>query len=148
MTTLTCQLCSLPGGEIFWEDALCRVVLVQGEDGRAHPGTCRVIWRSHVAEMTDLNAADRQHLMEVVFATEATLRRVCRPHKINLASLGNLVPHLHWHVIPRFLDDPQFPAPIWVTALRAAPPSRLAPAASDLRQTISGLLSWLPESGP
>ena len=136
----TCELCSLPGGEIFWEDALCRVVLVQGEDGRAHPGSCRVIWHKHVAEVTDLSSRDRQHLMEVVFATEAALRQLCQPHKINLASLGNLVPHVHWHVIPRYLDDTHFPKPIWATALRAQQPSRLAPTAADLRQKILTLL--------
>jgi len=146
MAILSCELCSLPGGEVFWEDELCRVVLVQGDDGRAHPGLCRVIWRSHVAEMTDLAAADRQHLMGVVFATEAALRRLCTPHKINLASLGNLVPHVHWHVIPRYTDDAHFPKPIWAAALRDAPPSHKAPTLSDLSRTIATLLSGTPVS--
>jgi len=143
-TCASCELCSLPGGEICWEDALCRVVLVQGEDGRAHPGSCRVIWHRHVAEMTDLSSNDRQHLMQVVFATEAALRQLCRPHKINLASLGNLVPHVHWHVIPRFADDSHFPAPIWATARRAAPPARGVPTPADLRRTITSLLPEVP----
>jgi diadenosine tetraphosphate (Ap4A) HIT family hydrolase len=94
-------------------------VLVSDAD---YPGYCRVVWKSHVAEMSDLPAADRRHLMGVVFAVEATLRSLLRPDKINLASLGNLVPHLHWHVVARFRDDRHFPLPIW------APPQR-APAA-------------------
>lgn len=140
MDAKACELCSLPGGEICWEDPLCRVVLVQGAEGVAHPGLCRVVWTRHVAEMSDLDNADRQHLMAVVFATEAALRSLCRPHKINLASLGNLVPHLHWHVIPRYRDDAHFPAPIWAPALRPAPPARSGPSAADLRQTIATLL--------
>jgi diadenosine tetraphosphate (Ap4A) HIT family hydrolase len=78
-----------------------------------YPGFLRVILNAHVREMTDLPAADRQALMRVVFAAEAALREVMAPDKVNLASLGNVVPHLHWHVIPRFADDPHFPNPVW-----------------------------------
>jgi diadenosine tetraphosphate (Ap4A) HIT family hydrolase len=51
--------------------------------------------------------------MEVVFAVESVMRELLAPHKINLASFGNQVPHLHWHLIPRFGDDPHFPDPAW-----------------------------------
>lgn len=66
-----------------------------------------------MSEMTDLSAPERARLMNAVFATEAVLREVLAPDKVNLASLGNVVPHLHWHVIPRYRDDPHFPSPIW-----------------------------------
>jgi diadenosine tetraphosphate (Ap4A) HIT family hydrolase len=78
-----------------------------------------VIWAAHVKEMTDLPEDARAHFMQVVFAVEAVLREVLRPHKLNLASLGNITPHLHWHVIPRFADDPHFPNPIWGARIRA-----------------------------
>lgn len=110
-----CELCDTPGGEPIWQDERCRVVLVN-EAG--YPGFCRVIWTGHIKEMTDLSEPDRAHLMRVVLAVEATLRELLRPDKINLASLGNVVPHLHWHVIPRFAGDPHFPAPIWAAAMR------------------------------
>ena len=69
--------------------------------------------------------------MDAVFATEAALRDLIRPDKINLASLGNTTPHLHWHVIPRFRDDRHFPRPVWAepsrgSAERHAPPDRNA----------------------
>ena len=51
--------------------------------------------------------------MEVVFAAERALRQLLQPEKINLASLGNMTPHLHWHVIPRFADDRHFPGSVW-----------------------------------
>ena len=41
-----------------------------------------------------------------------------QPLKVNVASLGNVVPHLHWHVIPRYADDAHFPAPVWAQAVR------------------------------
>ena len=112
---MDCELCSRTGGELLWQDERCRVVHV-AEPG--YPGFCRVIWETHVKEMTDLSDADRIHLMEVVFAVESVLRETLQPDKINLASLGNLVPHLHWHVIPRYTDDPHFPQPIWTNPQR------------------------------
>ena len=63
--------------------------------------------------MTDLAAANRAHLMHVVYAVESALRARLTPTKMNLASLGNATPHLHWHVIPRFADDTHFPQPVW-----------------------------------
>ena len=105
-----CELCVQVGGTLLWQDASCRVVLVEDAD---YPGFCRVIWRQHVKEMTDLSAADRAHLMDIVFAVEAAIREVLQPDKINLASLGNMTPHLHWHVIPRHKHDKHFPQSIW-----------------------------------
>lgn len=112
---MKCELCEVDGGELVWRDPQCRVVLV-AEAG--YPGFCRVIWNAHVKEMTDLGMVERIHLMNVVYAVESTLRESMRPDKVNLASLGNITPHLHWHVIPRFRDDPHFPNPIWGAATR------------------------------
>lgn len=121
---MDCPLCALPPDPVIWEDDRCRVISV---DDDAHPGFCRVLWREHVAEMTDLGADNRRHVLDVVMATEAALRTLMKPDKINLASFGNMVPHLHWHVIPRFRDDRHFPESVWGTPQRngvahAAPP--------------------------
>jgi diadenosine tetraphosphate (Ap4A) HIT family hydrolase len=94
----------------MWDDGFARVVLVGDAD---HPGFCRVILNAHEKEMTGLPDAHRARLMEVVFVVERTLRELLAPDKINLASFGNVVPHLHWHVIPRFADDPHFPNSVW-----------------------------------
>jgi diadenosine tetraphosphate (Ap4A) HIT family hydrolase len=107
---MACELCTDVGGELLWQDEACRVVRVNDPD---YPGFCRVIWKRHVQEMTDLAVNERQHLMTVTFAVEQALRQVLSPDKINLASLGNVTPHLHWHVIPRYTDDRHFPNPIW-----------------------------------
>lgn len=121
---------------MLWQDATCRVVLVADED---YPGFCRVILGDHVKEMTDLSPAARERLMEAVFATEATLRELMQPDKINLATFGNVVPHIHWHVIPRFADDRHFPASVWAAPARSAP-RRDAPAASALSAALAARL--------
>ena len=131
---MTCPLCDTPGGTLLWRDAVCRVVRADEPD---HPGFLRVVLNAHVKEMTDLPAADQLALMRVVFATEAALREVMAPDKINLASLGNVVPHLHWHVIPRFADDPQFPNPVWGTRQRDTPHA----APPDLEARLAAVLS-------
>ena len=111
-----CPLCQADGGLLLHRDALLRVVRVT--DTPAHPAFYRVILNAHVAEFSALRAPERQRLMDAVVAVEQVLIEQLRPSKINLASLGNVVPHLHWHVIARFADDAQFPAPIWAAAVR------------------------------
>ena len=133
---MTCPLCDTPGGKTLWQDSVCRVILADEPD---YPGFLRVILNAHVKEMTDLAAADQQALMGAVLATEAALREVMAPDKINLASLGNVVPHLHWHVIPRFADDPHFPNPVWGTRLRDAPHAAPVDLDALLRDALHSL---------
>lgn len=116
MTNTVCPLCQRTNENLLWSNSLLRVVRV---DDPQYPGFCRVILTRHVKEMTDLSAAERLQLMHTVFAVETALRELLNPDKINLASLGNQVPHLHWHVIPRFSDDAHFPDPVWAAAQRA-----------------------------
>ncbi|TCS72190.1 diadenosine tetraphosphate (Ap4A) HIT family hydrolase [Sulfuritortus calidifontis] len=114
-----CPLCTKENQDLLWQDPFCRVILVNDP---AYPGFCRVILNAHIKEMTDLPEQDRQRLMDVVFTVESAVREVMQPDKINLASLGNMVPHVHWHVIPRFADDKHFPEAIWAQAQRAGKP--------------------------
>jgi diadenosine tetraphosphate (Ap4A) HIT family hydrolase len=105
-----CTLCEEVGGLLIWSNTVCRVV--DANDPK-YPGLTRVIWSAHVAEMTDLSPDQQQYFMRVVLTVENVMRHQLKPHKINLASLGNYVPHLHWHVIPRWPDDATFPDSIW-----------------------------------
>jgi len=133
-----CELCSQTGGELLWRDDRCRVVLIKDPD---YAGFCRVIWNAHVREMTDLVNAERRHCMRVVFAVERALRTVLEPHKINLASLGNTTPHLHWHVIPRFAGDAHFPNPIWGRRRRAEYRRGTVISSSQLGKLLASELS-------
>jgi diadenosine tetraphosphate (Ap4A) HIT family hydrolase len=140
--TTACIFCEGQGGTVLWRDARCRVVLAD----EPFAGFCRVIWNEHVREMTDLVPADRARCMETVFAVETALRRHLSPDKVNLASLGNMVTHLHWHVIPRFADDSHFPQPVWGARQREPSPRALAPefatqVADDLARALGPSVS-------
>lgn len=129
-----CELCEHDGGTVVVSDAWLRVVLV---DDVNYPGFTRVIWRDHVREMSELAASERQHLIDVVMAVELAQRSVLAPLKVNLASLGNMTPHLHWHVIPRFADDKHFPQPVWAAAQRAPDAATLAGRRTELGRLSS-----------
>ena len=109
---MSCPLCQPSMHEVLWQDGFCRVVLLNDAD---YPAYCRVELIAHTKEMTDLVPNDRARMMKVVFAVETAMREVVKPDKINLASLGNKTPHLHWHVIPRFENDKHFPNSHWGT---------------------------------
>lgn len=141
---MSCPLCDTAGGTVLWRDATCRVVLADEPD---YPGFLRVILAAHVKEMTDLAPADQQHLLQVVLASEAALREVLQPDKINLASLGNLVPHLHWHVIPRFADDPHFPGAVWGARTHDIPHAVPADAGERLAAVLTRRLGRARETG-
>jgi len=123
---------------VLWREALLRIVLV---DDAEHPGFLRVVCNAHVREMSDLAPADAAHLLAAVLDAERALRQVLAPDKINLASLGNVVPHLHWHVIARFADDVHFPQPIWGTRQRATD----APALAQRRAALPALAGVLAQ---
>ncbi len=137
---MTCDLCNTEGGQILYRDELLRVVYIEEPD---YPGYCRLIWNQHVKEMTDLAPVDRAHCMNTVFAVEAVLRELLKPDKINIASLGNFTPHVHWHVIARFNGDAHFPQSIWGERQRAA--RALAPP--DLPARIARVLAARLTSG-
>jgi diadenosine tetraphosphate (Ap4A) HIT family hydrolase len=115
-----CELCREPGGTLVFQSAHWRVI--RAVDA-AFPAFYRVVWRSHVAEWSDLSLAEQAAMMGAVGAVERVLRDALAPTKINLASLGNVVPHLHWHVIARFDWDSHFPAPVWAPPLREVAPA-------------------------
>ncbi|MDM0031717.1 HIT family protein [Variovorax sp. J22P271] len=129
MRVAGCPLCDEPGGRVVFQGAKLRVIHA-GEAG--FPGFYRVVWADHMAEWSDLAPEDRALCMEAVAVVEQGLRAHLSPAKINLAALGNMVPHLHWHVIARFDWDSRFPSPVWAEAQRAADPQREQAIAQQL----------------
>jgi len=128
-----CEFCAAAGGTVLWESPACRVVLVDDPD---YPGFCRVVWTAHVREMTDLGPRERISLMNVVFAVEKVVRSLFAPDKMNLASLGNMTPHVHWHVIPRWHDDRHFPGPIWGNPQRESRVPRPVVSTDAMREAL------------
>jgi diadenosine tetraphosphate (Ap4A) HIT family hydrolase len=138
-----CELCERTESPAWVEvarDSRLRVLRVL--DTPDFPAFYRVVWLEHVAEFSDLGADDRAHCLEAVVAVERALREALVPTKINLASLGNMVPHLHWHVIARFDWDSHFPGPIWAARQREPRPSaaeRLSPQLTMLDEAVRRL---------
>ena len=130
-------------GQLIWRGDDCRAILVNEPD---LPGFCRVIWNHHVAEMTDLTPGEREHLMTLVFAVEEVVRHVMCPDKVNIAALGNMVPHIHWHVIPRYQDDAFFPGSVWSKRVQELPLTTLVERqqlASQLPAAIKAAIATL-----
>jgi diadenosine tetraphosphate (Ap4A) HIT family hydrolase len=94
------------------------------------PGYVLLVLRRHVTELYDLSVAERATLMEEVSRVAQALARVFRPVKMNYELLGNLVPHIHWHLVPRLAADPGLRGPIWTVEHQPAP---LPPAAARER---------------
>ncbi len=136
---MSCPLCEPTPHEILWLDDFCRVVLLNDED---YPAYCRVELLDHIKEMTDLAPQDRARMMKVVFAVETALREALNPDKINLASLGNKTPHIHWHVIPRFEHDKHFPNSHWGESMRESNTSSLD---AKMKQVLAENMNTLIE---
>lgn len=115
MTTTpgTCPMCSR------WEDdrdlriiELKHSLVVLNRD-QFFPGYTLLFTRMHVTELFHLEQAVRAELIEEVSRVAQALQAVFRPDKINYELLGNMVPHMHWHLVPRCATDPLWPRPIW-----------------------------------
>lgn len=141
-----CPLCREDGGLLLWRDGAWRVVRALGADVAETPAWYRVIASAHVAEWSDLDAAAQARAMALVTAVERCLRRSLRPTKVNLASLGNVVPHLHWHVVARFDWDSRFPAPVWDAARRPSDSTRLAALHADLAACDAAIVQALAQA--
>jgi len=136
----TCPLCQSAGGSLLWSKAGWRVVRV---DDAAFPAFYRVICNHHVPEFSALQEPERQRCMELVCAVERVLIDTLQPAKINLAALGNMVPHLHWHVVARFGWDSHFPQPIWGSAQREVNPPASSRLTLPLHELDAAVLSAL-----
>lgn len=95
-------------------------------------GYCLLFTKKHVTELFHLTPSERTGLMEEISMVAEVLHRILRPEKINYELLGNMVPHMHWHLVPRFVDDPLWPRPIW-----AEPHTELILEPEEYRQRIT-----------
>lgn len=108
--TNNCLLCEVKGENVVVSHPKYRIIRVADVQ---FPGYFRVIWNEHVKEMSDLCETDRHLLWDVLNKVEKALIETMNPKKINLAEFGTMVPHLHWHLIPRYEDDACYPDSIW-----------------------------------
>lgn len=117
-----CPLCNAEDETVVFKSRQWRVIRVKDKN---YPAYFRVIVNDHYEELTDLPEALSQELMQAVLEVEKSLRTHLNPKKINVASLGNQVSHVHWHVIARFENDAHFPGSIWDKQVREVPQKQL-----------------------
>lgn len=138
--TNNCPLCNPVNERVIWRGKLIRVIDASDAD---LPGFVRVIVKRHAAEMLDLTSEECTMVREAVRMCELCMLETMQPDKINLASLGNMVPHVHWHVIARYKDDAFFPDSIWSPRLRTCPPEVLEERRAKAKEMLAKLPSLL-----
>ena len=124
--------------------------MIQALGARALRDACRQVMRWHGEGMVmrlsvNLSVQQLQHDRWLTVVEDA-LRAVLAPAKINLASFGNMTPHLHWHVIPRFADDAHFPQPVWGTRQRESDAAALAQRRARLPELMREIAQRLPQA--
>ena len=102
-------------------------------------GYCILVCRRHVVEIHELTAQERLDWIEDIARIGRAITALCAPDKLNLSMLGNLCPHLHCHVMPRYVGDPEWVGP---PAFRAAEQrtSLSAEAFASLRNALQTAL--------
>jgi diadenosine tetraphosphate (Ap4A) HIT family hydrolase len=135
-TQSPCALCESEGGELIYRHAKFRVIQANEP---LYPGFLRLIWNAHVREFSQLTRPDRLLCMDVLVVLETFVLNTLKADKVNLATLGNVVPHLHWHIIPRFVGDAHFPAPVWAACPEGG---QLTPTQRMVFQTQT---DWIPQ---
>jgi diadenosine tetraphosphate (Ap4A) HIT family hydrolase len=116
MNNTNCQMCRR------WEDdadlriAELKYSYVILNRDQFFPGYTLMFTKTHVTELFHLDKEIRTGLMEEVSQVAGALYSVFNPAKINYELLGNMVPHIHWHIVPRFVTEPLWPRPIWAEA--------------------------------
>ncbi len=123
MTHLDCPFCcklaaleALPSDELVW--SFPHSVALLGLWQHYH-GYCILVARRHARELSELPDDVRRAYLDEMCLLARAIELAFRPHKLNYELLGNQVPHLHWHLFPRSLDDPARLSPVWL-ALDAA----------------------------
>jgi diadenosine tetraphosphate (Ap4A) HIT family hydrolase len=84
-----------------------------------YQGYCLLVSRRHAAELSELLTDERRAYLEEMCLLAQAIQTCYRPHKLNYELLGNQVPHLHWHLFPRYLDDPDRQTAVWLAIERA-----------------------------
>lgn len=112
-----CGICSIiersrVGTFRDWIAELPRSWLTLG-DAQFYKGYCVLLAKRHVTELHAMPRGEAHELFDEVVAVGRTLAEVLKPLKLNYECLGNQEPHVHWHIFPRYHDDPMRLAPVW-----------------------------------
>lgn len=133
-----CPLCKDPshGCEMVLDGGVTRAYLQPSATFR---GYCVLVLKRHAVELDDLTPEERTALIEDIARVGHAIRAICSPAKLNYEILGNIVPHVHTHIIPRYHGDPGWGWPAWDMLPDKAKltPEEYARLAEDLRSAIA-----------
>src|SRR5206468_12926885 len=88
-------------------------------DEQFYEGWCILLIKDHQKHLAQLPAERSMRLWQDVMRIAAAMTRELRPARINYENLGNQLHHIHWHVIPRYANDPDPTMPIWTRGREA-----------------------------
>jgi diadenosine tetraphosphate (Ap4A) HIT family hydrolase len=113
-----CEICSIiersrAGTFPDWLAELPRSLLILG-DSQFYRGYCLLLAKRHVTELHEMPRGEAHELLDELLAVGRTLATVLKPLKLNYECLGNQEPHVHWHIFPRYADDPMRASPVWL----------------------------------
>ena len=107
---------ALPAEEVVWR--FPHGVALLGT-WQIYDGYCLLIARRHATELNGLDAEERRAYLDEMCLLARAIEDCFRPRKLNYELLGNQVPHLHWHLFPRYDGDPDARKPVWLALERA-----------------------------
>jgi diadenosine tetraphosphate (Ap4A) HIT family hydrolase len=110
------RLSELPPEDVVWQ--FPHSVALLGSWQYYH-GYCILVARRHARELHELSDSERHAYFDEMCLLAAAIADCFGPHKLNYELLGNQVPHLHWHLFPRYRHDPQALQPVWLALDRA-----------------------------
>jgi diadenosine tetraphosphate (Ap4A) HIT family hydrolase len=119
-----------PESNQYWEIvAQLDVSTLYLTTNQAYRGQCLLVLDlRHATRPDQLSTLEWTAFCSDLHRAERAIVRTVNPDHINIAALGNVIPHLHWHIVPRYRNDPRWGAPIWPTNLADMVDTRL-PAA-------------------
>ncbi|MDP3763640.1 MAG: HIT family protein [bacterium] len=100
--------------------------------------------RKHVFELHDLEAEFRKKFLYEMSLVTGAVFKAFQPNKLNYELLGNTEPHVHWHIFPRYHDDPAPHEPVWVIEKEIRYDEKTKPANAELKAYKEQLLRHLP----
>jgi len=144
--TSNCPLCAPRPPSTEHGDLIARLQVSSLflDGNQTYRGQCVLIFDPrHVARMDELTPEEWRAMSGDLFRAQQAVVRVVAPDHMNIESLGNVVAHLHWHIIPRYTTDPRWGQPIWTTPLDAMPDTRLP--RTEREMLIAGIRALLDD---
>ena len=135
---MSCIFCKQGNEHVLYNCDLYRIIVVED---KYYPGYMQIVANKHIKELSDLGRFEAVDIFRAIWQLETRMRDIFKPDKVNIASFGNMVPHLHWHIIPRFEVDRHYPNSIWgeVTHPEYLPSAKLY----DLHNHFSSVMAKL-----